>query len=240
MGITTKKGDSGYTGTLGGERVPKHHIVVEAVGTLDEANSLLGLARASSKEKRIKRILLQVQKHLIVIGSELSVPKGKGTLPKKRISETEVKWLERLIDELEEALALPPGFVAFGQEPSAAQMNVARTAVRKAERAAVKMHSESLIENPSLLKYLNRLSDLVFLLACFEEKGDSERRNINRTLLRARLSDPSVRKWVMLIISIMLALITAIILILIFHRPAPDRSTNRTPEHMQEMRSIHK
>jgi cob(I)alamin adenosyltransferase len=64
MNISTKKGDSGYTSLLRGERVPKHHLAIEAVGTLDEANSLLGLARASSKEKRIKRIILQVQKHL--------------------------------------------------------------------------------------------------------------------------------------------------------------------------------
>lgn len=239
MSITTKKGDSGYTSTLGGERVPKYHIVTEAAGALDEANSLLGLARASSKEKRIKRILLQVQKQLVTVGAELSVPKGTRRPPKKIISEADVKWLEKLIDELEEVLALPPGFVAFGQEPSAAHMNVARTAVRKAERTAVKMHSEGLIENPSILKYLNRLSDLVFLLACFEEKGDSERRNINRALLHARLSDPSVRKAAVLVGSAFLALITAIILILIFHRPAPEQSP-KAQEHMHEMKSMHK
>lgn len=240
MRITTKKGDSGYTSTLSGERVPKYHIVTEAAGTLDEANSLLGLARASSKEKRIKRILLQIQKHLMVMGSELSVPKGKGTPLKKKISETDVKWLEWLIDELEAALALPPGFVAFGEEPCSSHMNVARTAVRKAERIVVKMHSEGLIENPSILKYLNRLSDLVFLLACFEEKGDHERRNIKRALLLAFFSDPSVRKAAVLIGSALLVLITAIILILIFHRPAPEQSPNKAQEHMQEMRSMHK
>ncbi len=240
MGITTKKGDSGYTSTLSGERVPKYHVVTEAVGTLDEANSLLGLARASSKEKRIKRILLQVQKHLIVIGSELSVPKGKGTPPKKVISETDVKWLERLLDEFEEALALPPGFVAFGQEPSAAHMNVARTAVRKAERTVVKMHDEGLVENPSILKYLNRLSDLVFLLACFEEKDDRERRNINRALLRAQFSAPPVRKRTIFIGAAILALMAAIILILIFHRPVQETPTNMMDQHQQEMRDMHK
>jgi cob(I)alamin adenosyltransferase len=112
MGVSTKKGDDGYTGTLSGDRIPKYHIVAEAMGTLDEANSLLGLARASSKEKRIKRILLQVQKHLFIIGVELSVHKGSGRQPRKNISETDVIWLERLIDDLEGALALPPGFVA--------------------------------------------------------------------------------------------------------------------------------
>src|SRR5512146_1052412 len=142
MGITTKKGDSGFTSTLSGARVPKYIVIIEAAGALDEANSLLGSARAGSKGKRIRRILLQVQEHLFVIGSDLSVPKGTGPPPKKTVSEAEVAWLEKLIDDFEEALSLPPGFVAFGQEPDAAQMNVARTAVRKAERSAVKMNSE--------------------------------------------------------------------------------------------------
>jgi cob(I)alamin adenosyltransferase len=93
MRVSTKKGDSGYTRLLRGERVSKHHLVIEAVGTLDETNSLLGLARASSKEKRIKRIILQVQKHLFIIGAELSVPKGRGNPPKKTLSETDIKWL---------------------------------------------------------------------------------------------------------------------------------------------------
>ncbi len=116
MSISSKKGDSGYTSLLRGDRVPKHHLAIEAVGTLDEANSLLGLARASSKEKRIKRIILQVQKHLFIIGAELSVLKGGRTSPKKKISETDIKWLERLVEGFEESLALPPGFVAFGKK----------------------------------------------------------------------------------------------------------------------------
>jgi cob(I)alamin adenosyltransferase len=240
MSITTKRGDSGYTSTLSGERVPKYHIVTEAVGTLDEASSLIGLARASSREKRIKRILLQVQKQLVTVGAELSVPKGTGRPPKKTISEIDVRWLEKLVDDLEESLALPPGFVAFGQEPDAAQMNVARTAVRKAERTVVKMHGEGLVENPSILRYLNRLSDLVFLLACFEEKGDSERRNINRALLHAHLSDPSARKMAVFVGSTILALIAAIILLLIFHRPAQERPANTSPQHMQEIGNMHK
>ena len=73
MGISTKKGDSGFTSLLKGGRVPKHHLRIEAGGSIDEANSLLGLARASSKEKRIKRIILQVQKHLFIMGAEFSL-----------------------------------------------------------------------------------------------------------------------------------------------------------------------
>lgn len=119
-----------------GARGPKHHLIIEAGGSLDEANSLLGLARASSKEKRIKRIILQVQKHLFTMGGEFSVAKGKQNSPKKRISEQDVKWLERLVEEFEESLALPLGFVAFGQEEGSSQLDVARTSVRKVERMA--------------------------------------------------------------------------------------------------------
>ena len=100
MRISTKKGDSGYTSLLKGGRVPKHHLIIEAVGTLDEANSLLAVARASSRQKRTKRIILQVQKHLFIIGAELSVPKGKGRAPKNKIPGTDIKWLERLVGAL--------------------------------------------------------------------------------------------------------------------------------------------
>lgn len=233
MGISTKTGDSGYTGTLGGERVPKYHIVTEAVGTLDEANALIGLARASSKDKRVKRILLQVQRHLFTMGAELSGAAGDKR-PRKTISDAETKWLERLIDELEESLALPPGFVAFGEEKCSAQMDIARTAVRKAERIVVKMKTEGMIENLSLLKYLNRLSDLIFVLACFEQRSMTERPKVNRALFVSYWSDPAARRMLIAAIGTILVLIITIILIMIFHHPAPER-TDMMRQHMQEM-----
>ena len=222
MRVSTRKGDTGSTQLLRGERVPKHHQAIEAGGTLDEANSLLGLARASSKEKRIKRIILQVQKHLFIIGAEISVPKGKGKPPKRTISEADVKWLEKLIEGFEEALALPPGFVAFGQEESASHMDVARTSIRKAERIAVKMKNEGLVENFHILKYLNRLSDLVFLLASFEEKNAAEREKLNRSLFPAKWADPAFRRWTILTVAIILPLVITIILLLLFHKAAPN------------------
>ncbi len=237
MRISTKKGDSGYTSLLRGERIPKDDLVIEAVGILDEANSLLGLARASSKEKRIKRIILQIQKHLFVIGAELSVPKGRGIPPKKTISKADVKWLEKLIDDFEEALALPPGFVAFGQKEGASHMDVARTSIRKAERIAVKMKTKDMIQNPHILKYLNRLSDLIFVLACFEEKGEEERRKMNRALFSFTWSDPVFRRWTIFSGSIILTLVTAIILLLLFHKPAPE--VNSVTDHMKQMEFMH-
>ncbi len=238
MSISTKKGDSGYTSLLRGQRVPKYHLITEAGGTLDEVNSFLGLARASSKEKRIKRILLQVQKHLFIIGAELSVPKGEGKPPKKIISETDLKWVERLLEELEEALALPPGFVAFGQEESSSHMDVARASARKMERIAVKMKSKDMIENPYILKYLNRLSDLIFVLACFEEKEEEERRKISRFLLSSKWSDPAFRRRIIFTGLIISALVATIILLLLFHKQTPEVTPIK--EHMEQMDPMHK
>ena len=237
MHISTKKGDAGYTSLLGGERVPKHHLVIETVGTLDETISLLGLARASSKEKRTKGIILQVQKHLFIIGAELSAANGRGKLPKRTISEGDVKWLEELIEDFEEATTLPLEFVAFGQEEGASHIDIARTSVRKAERIAAKMKDEGLIENSLILKYFNRLSDLTFLLACFEEKNDRERRKFMYTIISSKWADPAFRRWTILIGAILLALVATIILLILFHRPAPDFSP--FIEHMKQMNFIH-
>ncbi len=235
MRISTKKGDSGYTSLLKGERVPKHHLIIEAGGTLDEANSLLAVARASSRQKRTKRIILQVQKHLFIIGAELSVSKGKGKAPKNKISETDIKWLERFVDEFEEALALPPGFVAFGQNEGSSHLDVARTSVRKVERLAAKMKSEDMIANPNVLKYLNRLSDLIFLLACFEEKDEEEQRQINRTVFSSQLVVPLSRKWGIAIGSFILALLATIIFLFFFYKPIPLATDPTVPKHMEQM-----
>jgi len=235
--ISTKKGDSGNTGTLGGERVPKYHIITEAVGTIDEANSLLGLARSSAKEKRTRNIIITIQKHLFMIGAELSVANGKKK-PKTVVSDVYIRWIEKLVEDFEDALMLPPGFLAFGQEKCSAQIDVARTAVRKAERIAVKMKNDGLIENPELIKYLIRLSDLIFLLACFEEKSSGERKKINRALVMSHLGDPAVRKIAISIGALMVALVVVIILLFIFHRPAPVSVT--PSDHMQEMDSMHR
>jgi len=239
MRISTKRGDSGYTSLLKGGRVPKHHLIIEAGGTLDEANSLLAVARASSQHRRIKRIILQVQKHLFIIGAEFSVSKDKGKAPKKMIGETDIKWLERLVDEFEEALALPPGFVAFGQNEGSSHLDVARTSIRKVERLAAKMKSEDMIANPNVLRYLNRLSDLIFLLACFEEKDEAEKQKINQSLFSSLLADPFSRKWAIVSASIIFMLTVAIVLILIFHRPALEESFNYMQNHMKQMESTH-
>jgi cob(I)alamin adenosyltransferase len=239
MGITTRKGDSGYTSLLRGQRVPKYHLVTEAVGSLDEANAHLGLARAVSGERRIKRILLHVQKHIFTIGSELSVPKGKGPPPKKQITEADIKWLERLIEDFEEVLSLPPGFVAFGQVTSSSRMDVVRTSIRKAERTVARMKDKGMIQNVCILKYLNRLSDMFFVMACFEERSEDEKRKMNNVLMYLKLSDPVFRKWAVISGIIMLSLITTIIMILIFHNPTRKAPADQLSKHMEEMQDMH-
>ena len=239
MRISTKKGDTGYTSTLSGDRIPKFHIVTEAVGVVDEANSLLGLARASKEIKRIKRILFQVQKHLFVIGAELSVLGERERSLKKTISEADIRWLEVLVEDWEEALALPPGFVAFGQKENASHLDVARTGIRKAERTIARMASEGLIKNAYLLQYLNRLSDLIFLLACLEEKEEEERGKISKKLFRAQLRDPQVRKFTILGGLIILTLICTIVLVLIFHGTDPEPYPSNLRKHLDSMSNMH-
>lgn len=239
MNISTKKGDDGYTLLLRGEKVSKHHLVIEAIGALDEANSLLGLARASSKEKRIKRIIFHIQKHLFIIGAEFSVPKGRGEPPKKIITDKELKWLEKLIEEFEGALNLPPGFVAFGEEEGPSHMDVARASIRKLERVAVKMKREDLIENEYMLKYLNRLSDLIFILACFEEKNEEEKWKLSRSLSGFKWSDPTIRNLVIFVGSITLSLVAIILLLLIFHRPDSEVPLHQLKEHLEHMEYMH-
>ena len=239
MHISTKNGDSGYTGLLKGGRVPKHHLIIETVGTLDEANSQLAVARASSQQKRTKRIILQVQKHLFIIGAELSVPRGKGKAPDKIITEIDIKWLERLVDDFEEALALPPGFVAFGQNEGSSHLDVARTSVRKVERLAAKMKTDNMMANLDVLKYLNRLSDLIFLLACFEEKDEEEQRRMNRTAFSSQLAVPLSRKWGIAIGSCILALLTAIVFLFFFYKPPPPLETDPyMQKHMEQMENM--
>jgi len=235
MKVSTKKGDTGYTGTLGGQRVPKDHIVIEVEGALDEASSHVGLARASTRVNRSKRVLLQVQKHFFVMGADLSALKEPGRAPRKGITERHTNWLDMLVEEYEEALDLPPGFVAFGQEESSSHLDVARTSVRKVERGVVRMKNEGMPVNPFTLKYLNRLSDLLFLLACLEERGEKDRRRISRSFAFQALTRPGFRKWIMFMATIVLTLVTVIVLLLLFHGKDNGSSPGDVMEHMEKM-----
>ncbi|MDI3341806.1 MAG: cob(I)yrinic acid a,c-diamide adenosyltransferase [Sphaerobacter sp.] len=165
----TRKGDQGYTDLLGG-RVPKYAPRPEAYGTLDEATSCLGLARALATSQRTKDILLAVQRDLYILMAELAFTPD---MQQKRyhITEEHVARIERETDQLTTEVPLPPHFILPGDTVAGAALDVARTVVRRAERLVVKLAHEGEIENEQVLAYLNRLSSLLFILARFEDQA---------------------------------------------------------------------
>ncbi len=171
MPISTKKGDKGFTGLLGGRRVPKYHLRPETYGTLDELNSFLGMARAISKDRKVTKILFHIQNHLFIIGSELALSGGDRDLLKGEIAQKEVDWLGRLSTDFEALLKPEPGFIIYGETQISSVLDVACAVSRRAERLAAKMKSKKMLHNVRILEYLNRLSDVLYLLARYEEKG---------------------------------------------------------------------
>jgi cob(I)alamin adenosyltransferase len=165
--IYTRTGDEGTTGLFGGGRVDKHHPRVEAYGDVDELNAALGLARAVEPMPRLDEVLVPVQRDLFAIGALLATPdreKMHQQLEKARIDDERIAQLERAIDDGEAELEPLKAFILPGGTPKAAALHVARTVCRRAERRVVALARE--IEIPELaLRYLNRLSDLLFVLA---------------------------------------------------------------------------
>ncbi|WP_456276699.1 cob(I)yrinic acid a,c-diamide adenosyltransferase [Bacillus sp. AK128] len=163
MKIYTKSGDKGTTSLVYGQRVAKHDIRVEAYGTCDEANSLLGIALSHMKEidsneyKEMKDALKRIQTTLFHVGAELATPEGKEV--KWKVEEQDVNWLEERIDHWSEKLPPLTNFILPGGSVAGATLHLARTVVRRAERRAVVIEGV----NPLVLSYLNRLSDLLFV-----------------------------------------------------------------------------
>ena len=170
MPVTTKKGDKGFTGLLGGRRIPKYDLRPETYGTVDELNSFLGMARAISEDGMVKETLLTVQNHLFIIGSDLALSgKDRGFL-KGEITQKEVDWLTQLSTEFEASLKPDPKFIIYGETYVSSILDVARAVSRRAERRVASMKSKKMLSNLKILEYLNRLSDVLYLLARYEEK----------------------------------------------------------------------
>ena len=167
MKIYTRTGDEGATALFGGGRVEKDHPRVEAYGDVDELNAALGLARSIDMMPRIDEVLVPVQRDLFAIGALLATPdhqKMREQLSKARIDEQRIEELERAIDICEQELEPLRSFIIPGGTPKAAALHVARTVCRRAERRVVRLAHEE--ELPALvIIYLNRLSDLLFMLA---------------------------------------------------------------------------
>ena len=172
MKFFNKKGDLGTTSLLFGHRVPKHSSRPEAYGAIDEANSALGLARALVSDVKLKRIILDIQKELFLLGSELAALPDETSKLKARVSEAHALRLEKLIEDYEKLTKIPRAFVPPGGTPGSGALDLARSIIRRAERRIVKMFDEKEIENPQLLRYCNRLADLLFTLARYEESAE--------------------------------------------------------------------
>ena len=164
------RGDAGETSLLGGQRVPKYDPRPETYGVLDEASSALGVARATTKNQKIKDIILSVQKDLLIMGAELSsVPEDIQKLT-RRIGEEDVKRLEQIIDELQKNITLKNEFIYPGETQVSAEIDVGRTIIRRAERKAASLKNEGLLRSAEINRYLNRLADMLFVLARYEEQ----------------------------------------------------------------------
>ena len=195
--VATTRGDDGTTGLLfGGERIAKDDLRVEAYGTVDEAGAALGIARANLGLKRrsgtlthpmtgLADLVLRFQRELFVVGAELaSNPDARDKLVdgQTRVSVEMVRDVERLLLELEGSIEMPREFVVPGETPTSAALELARTILRRAERRAVALRREGLHAGEHLVPYLNRLADLVWVLARAAEQAESRRATPARTM----------------------------------------------------------
>jgi len=172
--IYTKRGDTGQTGLLYGGRVSKSDPRVCAYGVVDEANSMLGMARAFCETTRVKEIIFEVQKDLFTIGAELATDIQKYQTFKLHFSPTThemTRHLEDLIDDLFVEVDLPRSFIIPGASSVSATLDVARGILRRAERETTALKEAYLLANEEILRYLNRLSDLLFVLARYEDRN---------------------------------------------------------------------
>lgn len=167
MKIYTKTGDDGTTSLFSGGRVTKDHLRVEAYGTVDELNSTIGVVRANNPTRASLNNLERVQNHLFRLGADLATPLNAKSEWLVRVDETLVTWLEDSIDRVTQHLPPLQNFILPGGSPAGAHLHVARTVCRRAERRVVSLAQAEEINEWSL-KYLNRLSDWLFVLARYE------------------------------------------------------------------------
>ncbi len=199
--VATRKGDDGTTGLLfGGDRIPKDDLRTEAYGTLDEAVAALGLARAELDVKRrldnlppalavIETLILRTQRELFVAGAELAAnPAAWDRLQDgvTRVSAEMVAGVEQRLSDYEHRIEFPHEFVVPGETRVSAALELARTILRRAERRAVTLDRAGLVPGPHLLPYLNRLADLLWVVARAAEQAEARRPTALRTGERSR------------------------------------------------------
>lgn len=171
--VTTGTGDMGYTGLLGDQRVAKYDPRPDTFGTVDEATSALGLVRAMTKDQKIKDSIYHIQQELYLMMGELAtLPENYEKMGLKMTPE-HVQRLEQLEEELKREVDIPNKFIIPGDSVDGAVLDLARTIIRRAERMAVKLLHDGVIQNGEVVRYLNRLSDLVFIMARYIEVKSS-------------------------------------------------------------------
>ena len=169
--VYTKTGDKGQTSLIGGTRVPKHHIRIESYGTVDELNSFIGLIRDQEIDEHSKTILIEIQDRLFTIGSSLAsdpeksnLPAGKAGMKIPDLKEEDITLLEREMDEMDKSLPEMKSFVLPGGHTTVSYCHIARCVCRRAERLTIHLSEESFVAD-LVIKYLNRLSDYLFVLS---------------------------------------------------------------------------
>lgn len=170
--IYTKTGDKGSTSLIGGTKVPKSHLRIEAYGTVDELNSWIGLLIDHIKTRHEKRILKEIQDRLFTIGSSLaSDPKKEPRLKIPDLGELDILLLEKEIDKMNGKLPVMKSFLLPGGHPTVSFTHIARCVCRRTERLTVALDQNKMFVDPLVIKYLNRLSDYLFVLARYAGKN---------------------------------------------------------------------
>jgi len=165
----TRSGDDGKTGMLGEGRLPKYHLRMETLGTLDEATAALGLARSICQARQTSDLIIDIQQDLYLLMAEVAASPHHAARFRK-LDPSRLEWLEIQTDSLGESVHPPSGFILPGNSQAGAVLSLARAIVRRAERHLAEMLDKKELENPLLLKYLNRLSSLCFLLELLEDQ----------------------------------------------------------------------
>ena len=175
MKIYTRTGDLGETGLMGGVRVPKDHVRVAAYGEVDETNAVLGVVLAHSRVAKLNDLLRGIQRDLFALGAELADvrPPDKARKAKAAVTKALVTKLEKAIDAHERGLPPLRAFILPGGSKTGAYLHLARTVCRRAERSVVALARTTRVD-PLAIVYLNRLSDLLFVLARYENAGAGE------------------------------------------------------------------
>jgi len=162
--VYTKTGDKGETSLIGGTRLPKQHIRIEAYGTVDELNSFIGVVRDQGIDENAKIVLIEIQDRLFTLGSLLAADPEKNKMKLPEIKEEDILFLEKEIDKMDEVLPEMKHFVLPGGHQAVSFCHVARCVCRRAERATLKLAENEKVEE-IIYKYLNRLSDYLFVLS---------------------------------------------------------------------------